>query len=68
MSAILRVKYEGEWIEIPSLIGKKGTSITAITRVGRDGTEEEGYVDTYRIDFSDGTSTFYTIKNGAKGA
>ena len=68
MSAVLRFKYNNEWVDIPSIIGKKGTSITRITRVGRTGTEDTGYIDTYRIDFSDGSNTTYTIQNGAKGA
>lgn len=63
MSSILRFKNENnEWVNIPALVGKKGVSITAITKVG---TVE--LVDTYRVDYSDGTNTTFEITNGAKG-
>lgn len=69
MTAILRFKdTDGNWIHVPSLIGKTGNSITNITRVGRDGDITTGYRDTYRIDFSDNTSTTFTVTNGAQGA
>lgn len=63
MSSILRFKNENnEWVNIPALVGKKGVSITAITKVGTI-----GLVDTYRVDYSDGTNTTFEITNGAKG-
>ena len=63
MSAILRFKdVDGNWIDTPSLVGRKGVSIEAITKVGT-----VGLTDTYRVDFSDGTNTLFTINNGEKG-
>ena len=68
-TSILRFRNEdNEWIDLPAIIGKTGVSIVRITRIGREGTEETGYLDTYRIDFSDNTSTTYQLQNGAKGA
>lgn len=43
--------------------GKDGVSIVSITKIGT-----EGLVDTYRITFSDGTSTTFTVTNGQNGS
>ena len=61
-SAIIRFKHNGEWIDVTSIIGRTGISITAITKVGT-----VGLVDTYRVDYSDGTNTTFQLTNGAKG-
>lgn len=64
MANILRVRdaETGLWIDIPAIVGKKGTSIVAITKVGT-----VGLIDTYRIDYSDGTNSVFELKNGEKG-
>ena len=68
MSAILRFKNEeGQWVHVPSLIGKTGVSVTGITRVGRNGDVVNGFIDTYRIDFSDSTYTTFEVTNGNQG-
>lgn len=68
MTAILRFKNEeGQWVHVPSLIGKTGVSVTGITRVGRNGDVVNGFIDTYRIDFSDNTSTTFEVTNGIQG-
>lgn len=60
---------ELEWLT--SLVGAKGedgkagspgVGIIAITKI-----KTEGLVDTYQIDYSNGTKSTYTITNGAKG-
>ena len=68
MTGILRFRdKEGQWVHLPALVGRTGVSITGITRVGRNGDEVNGFVDTYRIDFSDNTSTTFEINNGIQG-
>lgn len=68
MTAILRFKNEeGQWVHLPALVGRTGVSVTGITRVGRNGDEVNGFVDTYRIDFSDNTSTTFEVTNGIQG-
>ena len=64
MANILRVRdsVTGVWIDIPSIIGKPGATIVAITKIGT-----QGLVNTYRVDFSDGSSTTFTNENGEKG-
>jgi hypothetical protein len=64
MANILRVRdaITGQWIDIPAIIGKKGVSIVAVTKVG-----SVGLVDTYRIDYSDNTSSTFELTNGAQG-
>ena len=68
MTSILRFKNEeGQWVHLPSLIGKTGVSVTGIIRVGRNGDVVNGFIDTYRIDFSDNTSTTFEVTNGIQG-
>ena len=68
MAGILRFKNtEGQWVDVPSIVGKTGVSIVRVTRIGRAGDIEEGFIDTYRIDFSDNTSSEFTVTNGARG-
>lgn len=68
MTAILRFKDEnGNWIDVPALVGPTGTSITGIEKIGRTGDIVGGFIDTYRIDFSNGESTTFEVQNGAQG-
>jgi hypothetical protein len=69
MTAVLKIKdLNNEWNSIQSLIGPKGASVTGFVRIGREGTEETGFLDTYRVDFSDGTYNTFVLQNGAKGS
>ena len=44
------------------LVAEKGTSISSITRTG---TSPNGLIDTYTINFTDGTSTTFNVNHGA---
>ena len=63
MTSILKVKINGEWIDIPAIRGidgKDGTSVTITSIVQSD--EDDGVSI---VTFSDGTTL--NIKNGSKG-
>lgn len=62
MTAVLRYKLNGEWIDLPNIIGRSGVSISKVTKVG-----SVGLIDTYRVDYSDGNNTTFQIKNGEQG-
>ena len=47
--------------------GKDGSDGKSVTVVSVEKTSSEGLVDTYTITFSDGTTTTFTVTNGAKG-
>lgn len=47
---------------LPGKDGRTGRGITNVTKI-----KSEGLVDTYQIDYSDGTNTMISIKNGKDG-
>nr|MCR5490557.1 hypothetical protein [Bacilli bacterium] len=52
-----------EWLS--SIKGEKGDTGVSIVSVSK--TSTEGLVDTYTIEFSDGSTSTFTITNGAQG-
>ena len=60
---ILKLKVNGEWVGVPALQGETGVGIVSITKIST-----EGLVDTYRILYSNGTATTFTVTNGEDGA
>ena len=56
------VKENGYWVKKGNI---KGVSIVSITRTDGDGTP--GTVDTYTITYSNGTTSTFTVTNGANG-
>lgn len=53
---------DGTVFTTPSIRGAEGNGIRSITKTGTS-----GLVDTYTITFDDGSTTTYTVTNGAKG-
>ena len=57
------VKENGSWVKKGNI---KGVSIVSIVRTDGDGSA--GTVDTYTITYSNGTTSTFTVTNGANGA
>ncbi len=62
---LLYIYINGAWSEGTAIgpQGNTGRGIESVTKVASD-----GLVDTYRISFSDGTSSDFTLANGAPGS
>ena len=56
---------EAEWLE--SLKGQSGTGTAGNSVVSVEKTATNGLVDTYTITFTDGSTTTFTVNNGAEG-
>ena len=58
----VRNKTTNQWEEIQAIKGEQGDTGVGITSITKTGTS--GYVDTYTITFSDGTTSTYEVTNG----